>query len=158
MHEISWGGDEIPERGHPWKLADMMVRDDFDFRAEDWKQHPYFRGNPATACFEMIAVRIDEFLRGKGYRHEGSRFFCENGTDTTIALFSHGGSGACALSHILALPFPYVSCMMPYGFTSVTILSFPTEPGAYVHPRIELFNDCAHIRTDPEGPRIQQVC
>jgi probable phosphoglycerate mutase len=47
----------------------------------------------------MIAEKIDEFLAGHGYRHEKRRFLCRGGTDKTVALFSHGGSGACVLAH-----------------------------------------------------------
>ena len=73
-----------------------------------------------------------------------------------FAVFSHGGSGACVLAHLLALPFPYVCTVMPYDFTSVIILELPLRPGEYVKPRLELFNDCAHIQTQPRAPRLQQ--
>jgi len=107
MHEISWGGPGIPEEGHPWTLGDWMIsRDDFDFYREDWTQHPYFRGNAAVEYLRGISARFDDFLLGQGYRHEGTRFLCETDRPRTIAVFSHGGSGACVLSHLLALPFP----------------------------------------------------
>ncbi len=157
MREISWGGEGIPERGHPWTLAsNMIAQEDFDFYSRDWREHPYFRGNAATDYCEMIAGKIDEFMLSHDYKREGSRYLCSGGTDKTVALFSHGGSGACALARLLALPFPYLSAVMPYGFTSVTILDFPVEEGQYVHPRIELFNDCAHIQSSKEGPKLQQ--
>ena len=156
MREISWGGPDVPENGHPWKLSDIMIDSGFDFAENDWREHPYFRGNAAREYCEMISRRIDEWIGELGYRHDGLRFFCENPSDETVAMFSHGGSGACALSHLLGLPFPYVASVMPYGFTSITILSFAAEAGAWTHPRIELFNDCAHIHTDG-GVRIQQV-
>ena len=145
MHEITWGGEGIPENGHPWTLADRMIEEGFDFYREDWKTHPYFRGNAALDNYHEVAGKFDEFLAGQGYRHEGNRFFCETGSDKTIALFSHGGSGACVLGSILALPFPYVCSVMPYRFTSVIIVELPNRPGEYVRPRLDLFNDSAHI-------------
>ena len=157
MHEISWGGEGIPENGHPWTLSDRMLESGFDFYTQDWREHPWFKDNKATRYAGMISDRMDEFLLGKGYRHEGRRFFCENGREETIALFSHGGSGACALAHLLGLPFPYVASVMPYGFTSVIILDFPARQGAWVFPRIELFNDCAHIAQRAGKPVLQQV-
>jgi len=157
MHEISWGGEGIPEAGHPWTLGDRMLEENFDFTRDDWREHPYFKGNAATACHDRIAGRIDEFLEKQGYIHDGRRFLCRGGTDRTIALFSHGGSGACALAHILSLPFPYVCCVLPYDFTSVIVLELPVREGGYVHPRIELFNDCAHIRRGPGAPTLQQM-
>ena len=157
MREISWGGPGIPHNGHPWTLGDRMLEEGFDFSAGDWREHPYFRENIATDCFTRIIACFDAFLRAQGYRHEGNRFFCEAGTDKTIALFSHGGSGACALAHLFALPFPYVASVMPYDFTSIIIADLPAARGAYVHPRLELFNDCAHIRRNPSAPRLQQA-
>lgn len=146
MHEISWGGPGIPQEGHPWTLSDWMIsRENFDFYREDWRQHPYFRGNKAVDCLEAIGGKFDGFLREQGYRHEGTRYYCDTDRQKTVAVFSHGGSGACVLSHLLALPFPYVCTVMPYDFTSVIILEFPVRRGEYVHPRIELFNDAAHI-------------
>ena len=156
MREISWGGLQIPHNGHPWTLADRMLEDGFDFCGQDWQEHPFFKGNVATEHCSEIAAEFDVFLAGHGYRHEGRRFLCEGGTDKTVALFSHGGSGACVLAHLLNLPFPYVASVMPYDFTSVIILDFPVSEGAYVFPRLELFNDCAHIRKSAGRPILQQ--
>ena len=157
MREITWGGAGIPHEGHPWTLGDMMLSEGFDFRAGDWRTHPYFDGNAATTHCATIEARFDAFLEGHGYRHEGLRYLCRGGTDETIALFSHGGSGACALAHVLNLPFPYVASVLPYDFTSIIILDFPVNEGAYLFPRVELFNDCAHIRRGPGRPAIQQM-
>ena len=157
MHEISWGGPGVAENGHPWTLGDYMIaREDFDFYGNDWRKHPYFEKNEALNYYDMIAEKIDAFLLSQGYRHEGARYYCDTREQKTIALFSHGGSGGCALSHLLALPFPYVCSVLPYDFTSIIILDFPVEKGSYVHTRVELFNDCAHIHKTEGGPRIQQ--
>ena len=158
MHEISWGGEGLPENGHPWKLADRLIdEEDFDFFRRDWREHPYFRTNEALRYADMIAGRIDELMLSHGYRHGKGRFLCETGEQETVALFSHGGSGASALAHLLALPFPYVCSVLPYAYTSVTILDFPVQKGAYVHPRVALFNDDAHIRETSRGIVLQQV-
>ena len=157
MHEISWGGPDIPQEGHPWTLSDWMIsQEDFDFYGKDWRQHPYFKNNIAVQYLDEISVQFDALLQNQGYRHEGTRYFCETDQQKTIAVFSHGGSGACVLSHLLALPFPYVCTVLPYEFTSITILKFPVRSGEYVHPRIELFNDAAHIRGISCGLRFQK--
>ena len=157
MHEISWGGPDTPSEGHPWTLSDRMIsREDFDFYREDWRKHPYFRNNIATEYFDTVSKRFDAFLLEQGYRHEGTRFLCETDKEKTVAVFSHGGSGACVLAHLLALPFPYVCTVLPYEFTSIIILEFPVCPNEYVHPRIELFNDAAHIRGISRGLRFQE--
>ena len=158
MHEISWGGEGIPFKGHPWTLGDMMIsQEDYDFFAGDWRRHPWFDGNTAVDYYDMIARQIDGLTLAHGYRHDGNRYLCEFGRDETIALFSHGGSGACALSHILKLPFPYMCTVMTFDFTSVTILDFPVRPGQYIHPRLALFNDAAHLSSGEQGPKIQQI-
>ena len=157
MHEISWGGEDIPVGGHPWTLGDWMIeREDFDFFHQDWKSHPYFAKNLAAEYYDRIAREFDVLLFSHGYRHERVRFLCEAEKDETVVVFSHGGSGACVMSHLLALPFPYVCSVLPYDFTSIIILELPFRPGEYVKPRLELFNDCAHIRTQPRAPRLQQ--
>ena len=158
MHEISWGGPGIPEVGHPWTVSDWMIsQDDFDFYHADWRMHPCFRGNEAVRYLDEISAEFDRFLINHGYRHQGTRFFCETDWHKTLAVFSHGGSGACVLSHLLSLPFPYVCTVLPYEFTSITILEFPVRFGEYVHPRIELFNDTAHILNLSDGLVFQQV-
>ncbi len=157
MHEISWGGPDIPQEGHPWTLSDWMIsQEDFDFYGKDWRQHPYFKNNIAVQYLDEISVQFDALLQNQGYRHEGTRYYCETDQQKTIAVFSHGGSGGCVLAHLLALPFPYVCTVLPYEFTSVIILEFPVRRGEYVHPRIELFNDAAHILDISSGLVIQQ--
>lgn len=157
MHEIWWGGDGIPEEGHPWTLAEWMInRDDYDFYHNDWREHPYFKNNDVMKYLQKISKQFDELLLRQGYRHEGTRFFCETDERKNIAVFSHGGSGACVLSHLLALPFPYVCTVLPYGHTSIAVLNFPVRKGEYVHPRIELFNDMLHTVGVSTGLAIQQ--
>ena len=136
MHEISWGGPGIPREGHPWTVSDWMIsQDNFDFYHSDWREHPYYKNNIAVRCLDEISGQFDAFILGQGYRHEGTRYYCETDRQKTIAVFSHGGSGACVLSHLLSLPFPYVCSVMPYDFTSIIILNFPVTPREYVHPR-----------------------
>lgn len=158
MHEISWGGPGVPAEGHPWTVSDWMIsRDDFDFYHADWRKHPAFRENTAVQYLDEISGQIDRLVLEHGYRHEGTRFFCETIQQETFAIFSHGGSGACVLAHLLALPFPYVCTVLPYEFTSIIILEFPVRPGEYIHPRIELFNDAAHILELSKGLVFQQT-
>ena len=157
MREISWGGPGIPEAGHPWTLADRMLVENFDFSRQDWRQHPFFKDNVATGYCDRIAAQFDALLLAHGYRHEGRRFYCKTDRQETVALFSHGGSGACVLAHLLSLPFPYVLSALPYDFTSVTIVRLGVLPEGWVKARLELFNDCAHIRGRLGDPALQRV-
>lgn len=151
MHEISWGNDEAEEAlvrtGHPWTLGDRMIaEEDWHFENDTWRQHPYFAENRCNEYLTMIAEQADALLAASGYRREGKRYFCTARNDRTAALFAHGGSGACLLSHLLNLPFPYVCSVLPYGYTSINILDFQGEAGQFVFPKIELINDMGHIR------------
>ncbi len=158
MHEISWGGPGVPAEGHPWTVSEWMIsRDDFDFYHADWRKHPAFRENTAVRYLDEISGQIDRLVLEHGYRHDGTRFLCETNQQETFAIFSHGGSGACVLAHLLALHFPYVCTVLPYEFTSIIILEFPVRPGEYIHPRIELFNDAAHILELSKGLVFQQT-
>ncbi len=148
MHEVTWGGDGVPEKGHPWTLSSkLLYEENFDFSASDWKKHPYFEKNIFLPDNERVSREFDRFLEKHGFIHEGGRFRCgETATDKTIALFSHGGSGGVVISSLLNLPFPYVAAVMPYGFTSIISISIPAAPGYYVHPFLQLFNDMAHTQ------------
>ena len=157
MHEITWGGPGIPQNGHPWTLSNwMMSRENFDFFTQDWREHPYYRENAATECFRQVSAQFDGFLASQGYRHEGVRYFCQASEDKVIAVFSHGGSGACVLAHLLALPFPYVITVMPYEFTSIISVVLPFHPGEYVRPRLGVFNDVCHTQGISKGLVFQQ--
>lgn len=138
MHEIDWGSRDktVLEDGHPWTLGDHMLYDGFDFAKQDWREHSGFQENICTGLAEMIASRADAFMESHGYRRQGLRYLCETDQEETVALFAHGGSGACLLSRLLNLPFPYVCSVMPYDYTAVIILNFPVQKGAYTFPRL----------------------
>ena len=154
MREISWGGEGIPYDGHPWTVSDEMMREEADLSR--WREHPYFRGNVASRCYDLISEAFDRFMDAHGYARHGTRYLCRKDNNDSIAVFSHGGSGACVLSHLMDLPFPFVCSVMPYDYTSVIILDFPSVPDRIVFPRLELFNDTAHTALSG-GPRIQET-
>ncbi|MBQ8951915.1 MAG: histidine phosphatase family protein [Eubacterium sp.] len=156
MHEVSWGGEGIPAEGHLWTLSDWMLEEGFDPFREDWRKHPYFEKNTVMEYYDRLGDSFGELLLSYGYRQEGNRFFCSEECDKTIAVFSHGGSGACVLSRILSLPFPYMLCVLPYDFTSIISVELPSRKDSYVHARLELFNDAAHIHDISDGLKIQQ--
>ena len=157
MHEISWGGEGIPADGHLWTLSNWMIsEEDYDFGHNDWREHEYFKSNKATADYDVVTKNIDEFLKKHGYTHDGTRFLCNTDKREKVAIFCHGGSGACVLAHVLALPFPYTLTVLPYDYTSIIELSFPVVKGEYIHPRIELFNDVNHTKNLSSGLKLQQ--
>ncbi|MBR1861217.1 MAG: histidine phosphatase family protein [Lachnospiraceae bacterium] len=157
MHEISWGGEGLPENGHPWTLSDRLIQEEnFDFYGKDWREHPYFKGNAATEYYDRITDKFAGVLESHGYRQDGGRFMCDTDRDETVAVFSHGGSSGSVIAGLLSLPFPYVLSEMTFDFTSIVILEFPVNKGEYVKPRLKLFNDCEHIRGISGGLVIQK--
>ena len=64
----------------------------------------------------------------------------------TVALFSHGGSSAAALGHILDLPFPYACGLFHIEFTGITIVRMDWRAGHCTLPCLELANDGGHLR------------
>ncbi len=157
MREIGWGGKDLVLDGHPWTLSDRLIdQDDFDFLKNDWREHPYFKGNQAVEYYDDISKNFDELLKAHGYIHQGRRFLCSKKNEKTIAVFSHGGSAACVFSHLLSIPWAYFLSVFLYNVTSVSVLNFPSEEGKFVHPRMELFNDCGHLDGLLDGMIVQQ--
>ena len=72
---------------------------------------------------------------------------------TTVALFSHGGSSAAAIGHILNLPFPYACGLFHLEFTGITIIRLDRNPGSRRLPCLELANDGRHI----QGPHYHRL-
>lgn len=149
MHEISWGstdGGELYNGGHPWTIADKMVSEGYDLTRSDWRAHPLFSRNKATACADYVAAEIDRWLETLGYRREGFyyRQILAEENRRVYALFSHGGSSTAALAHLMNQTFPYMLSLLHMPFTAVTILRFDAKPNSLCLPHLELAGDCAH--------------
>ncbi|MBR6322322.1 MAG: histidine phosphatase family protein [Lachnospiraceae bacterium] len=154
MHEIDWGDrdpdtpeeNRLPMRGHPWGLGYRLLAENPEYvGSTEWSGHHYFRDNRCMDYYDMISEKFDEFLAGYGLIRKGGLYICEKPCDDTIALFAHGGSGACMFAHVLSLPFPFVLTGIPYGVCSVSVIDFSPLDGRTVLPRLELFNDMAHV-------------
>lgn len=151
MRELHWGsvdGMPLPADGHPWDLADMLAAEGRDLTDPAWREHPYFRNNKVTAEADHVARKTDEWLRTLGYERNGAYYRCLRPDDrqATVALFSHGGSSAAAMGHILNLPFPYACALFHIEFTGITIIRLDRNPGRQALPCLELANDGRHIR------------
>ncbi len=154
MQEIDWGTadpDKAPGvkyDGHPWTLAYEMMTDEPDIATgNEWSGHPYFSENICMSHYRLIAEKTDEFLKTYGIERKGKTYLCTKACDDTIALFAHGGSGACMISHIFNMPFPLVLSVFPYNVCSVSVIAFEGEEGRNLVPRFELFNDVGHIES-----------
>ncbi len=151
MHEVTWGsrdGSPLFAGGHPWEISDELARQGWNLNRADWREHELFRDNTVLDCVDAVEKGIDEWLASLGYERNGFYYRCVRPDDRqkTVALFSHGGSSAAAIGHILNLPFPYVCAMLHLEFTGITVLRLDRKPGAQALPCMELANDAAHVR------------
>lgn len=151
MHELDWGSiDDEPifADGHPWDIADEMARQGMPLNSPDWRDNPYFIRNRVLKTIDLVEKGIDEWLAGYGYTRNGAYYdhdHQENGHGT-VALFSHGGSSAAALGHILDLPFPYACGLFHIEFTGITIVRMDWRKGHCTLPCLELANDGGHLK------------
>jgi probable phosphoglycerate mutase len=167
MREIDWGDVEpagksastdatettktaqpqkLPLDGHPWSLAYMLLTEHPEYiGSNNWDKHHYFADNRCTSYFGKIPQGLDELLAGYGLIRKNGFYYCQEENNSTIAIFAHGGSGSILFSHLLNLPFPTVLTVMPYGVCSVSVIDFSGYKGEMIIPRLELFNDMAHL-------------
>ena len=150
MRELHWGsidGMPLPRNGHPWDLADLLAAEGWDLTDPAWREHPYFSNNVVTAEADNVAHKTDEWLLSLGYERRGAYYRCirPDNMQKTVALFSHGGSSAAAMGHILNLPFPYACGLFHLEFTGITVIRLDRNPGKQALPCLELANDGRHI-------------
>ena len=151
MHEVTWGstdGSTLYSDGHPWNSVDEMARQNINLNDPDWRESPYFKSNAVVENVDVIEKEIDEWLAGFGYVREGFyyRHDVQENEHRTIALFSHGGSSAAAMGHILNLPFPYMCALFHMEFTGINIIRLDRNSGKCTLPCLELANDGKHIK------------
>ncbi len=151
MREVKWGsidGTPLFAGGHPWDIADEYARQGRDLTDPNWRQDPLFANNIVTAQVDMIGEKTDEWLLSLGYERCGLYYRCvrEDNDQHTVVMFSHGGSSAAAMGHILNLPFPYACALFHLEFTGITVIRLNRNPGAISLPCLELANDSRHIK------------
>ena len=150
MREIKWGpitGDELPyKNGYPWTVSTAMVAENADLLRPGWADEKYFSNNSVKFLVQNIGTEFDKLLETLGYTREGNYYRVTKKNDDTVAMVSHGGSSSVAISHMLNLPFPFFCETIRFGFTSTSVLTLRGEEGELISPRIEILNDCRHIK------------
>lgn len=150
MREIKWGsvnGEEIFANGHPWDIADEMVRQGMDLTDRNWQTNQFYINNSAVDAVKTVESGTDEWLRTFGYNRQRMYYdhVAEEERHKTIALFCHGGSSSAAIAHIMNLPFPYVCAMLHMEFTAITIVRMDRKTGVSSLSCLELANDAGHL-------------
>ncbi len=149
MHELPWGteGGPLYADGHPWNIADELVRQGWDLNRTDWPEHPYFARNVVTKAVQGIAPCTDAWLATLGLQREGLYYRCtrEDDVQHTVALFCHGGSSTALLAQMFNLTFPYLCATVHLGFTGIATIRFSRTPGDVYVPHVEILGDERHL-------------
>lgn len=151
MHELRWGsadGAPLFSDGHPWDIADELIRQDWDLTRPDWPAHPFFSRNLVTESAAKAGRETDRFLETLGYSRQGNYYRCDakDGPQRTVAVFCHGGSSTAALAQLFSLPFPYLCAAVHLDFTGLFIVRLTKRSGSLCLPIAELCGDDRHIR------------
>lgn len=150
MREIHWApkdGTEMLKNGNPWFLAWDMIERGQSLLSPDWRTTEPYCHSEVVEYGHAVAQAIDGWLKQLGYEREGENYrVVGQNTQRTVALFSHGGSSAAALSHIANIPFPYFCASFPLDFTAITTFRLSDTPGALTAPRFEVLGDARHIK------------
>lgn len=149
MREINWGpleGEQIPENGHPWNLAERFASEGKSLLDTDWRTQEPFCRSKVVKSIERVSNGLDEWLSELGYTREGS-YYRVTGEDRykTVAMFGHGGSFAATLSHLFNITFPQCCGSIHIGFTGITVVRFENKPGDLIYPKLILCNESKHI-------------
>ena len=155
MHEIIWGepGKELYKTGHPWSLADEMVKAGANLLDPNWRENSPFKDNLLIEHCDWLNEELDKWLITMGYTREGNSYRVGANTKRTIALFSHGGSSVAAIAHLMNLPMPFVDYALHPDYTSIIELELSDEEGTLTTPRFGLVHDAKHI----EGLKVETV-
>ena len=150
MREIRWepkDGVELLKGGNPWFLAWDMIERGQSLLSPDWRQIEPYCHSEVVDYEAAVSKAIDQWLLELGYEREGENYrVVGQNTQRTVAMFSHGGSSAAALSHIANIPFPYFCASFPLDFTAITTFHLSDVPGALTAPRFEVLGDARHIQ------------
>ena len=150
MREIGWGpiGDEeLPEGGHPWKLARSLAAEGISITNPDWREMEPFCRSVLGERVDTVVDGFDALMAELGYQREGDYYrVCGENTDKTVAIFSHGGSSTAVLAHLLNVPFLHACGFIHVEFTSITVIRLPNTPGELVIPKLIGANDVKHLK------------
>lgn len=148
MQEIGWGhidDEPMPHNGHPWTLAEEMVKNKQNVMSENWANEEPFCKNKFTFNAKRVGEEFDRWLEKLGYEREGRYYRVTKSNDENVVMVSHGGSSSAVLSHIFNLPLPFVCFAICPDFTAITVVKFGNEKGTLTSPRFEIMNDRRHI-------------
>ena len=138
-------GTELPENGHPWRMAKYLAAEGFDLMREDWQSTEPYCHSKIVEGYNRVAEGIDAFLAECGYVREGKYYRVGEKTKKNVALFSHCGSSTAAISRIFNIPLPFALTSIVPKHTAVTVVRFSGKLGDIITPSFQIMNDARHI-------------
>lgn len=149
MREIRWGveGEMFHDKYHPWFVADRLVTESIDTRSYV-KELPGYKNSVIWEDYDKVCNGFDEFLSTLGYKRNGLYYKCERENNDIVALFSHGGSSSCAMSHMLNIPFAQFAHTFKLDFTAICVFDFASKPNEIVCPEVRIMSDARHIKNE----------
>lgn len=149
IEEISDGMVEVDGYG-PMAAWDAPGELFFDgeapaFEPDGWFETPYTKRVGLRRHYAEIAEASDRFLFEWGYRRSGQLYEVEQANERKLAIFCHGGSGLCLLSHLLRIPPLYLWTGFWLPPSSVTTVLFEMRSSRKAVPRCLAFADMSHL-------------
>lgn len=145
IRELGWKSkDEEPivANGHPWKVSAWRVSENLTLTNPNWQEDEPYNRSIIVERAQVVIDGIDEWLAGLGYVREGEYYrAAEEIPYKTVAMFSHAGASAAAISHILNMPLPQFFAAFKLNFVSSFVLELDERPGELIYPRIILLDD-----------------
>ena len=151
MREIGWGTPTAPYSSdyHPWERADAWAAEGKDLLTFDAYHTPYWQGTFLEESYRTVSEGFDAWFSDFGLTREGIGYRVTHTPPENIALFAHGGSGTCLLSHLTGIPLYYLLHTVKPSFTGITVIEFDSTSGVFTTPILRVLNDASHLPLDP---------
>lgn len=150
IHEIRTGVDGLDKEGKlkysPWLSAEKLAKEGADLLHYDYSDFFAWKDTYFQESYYRVTGGFDSWMEGLGFRREGLYYRCMRKNDDRLAIFAHGGSISCVISHLFGLPPSYVCGFVHLSCTGISVFRFEGEEGELIVPKIMMLNDHSHIQ------------
>lgn len=145
MREIGWKSkDDTPivAKGHPWTVSDWRISQNLTLLNVNWREDEPYCKSIIVERAQIVIDGIDKWIAELGFVREGEFYRVSDKIPyKTVAMFSHAGASAAALSHMLNIPMPQFFAAFKINFVSSFVVELADKPGELVYPKIILLDD-----------------
>ncbi len=143
--ELGWKSkDDTPivANGHPWRVSDWRVSQKQTLTNVNWREDEAYCRSIIVERAQIVIDGIDAWLAELGFVREGEFYrVAEEIPYKTVAMFSHAGASAAAISHMLNIPLPQFFAAFRLNFVSSFVIELADKPGELIYPKIILLDD-----------------